>query len=284
MKHEEGFVQETLGGGRCTVELYRQAWLPEGKPRAALLLVHGLAEHSGRYGNVVGHFVPRGYAAYGLDHVGHGRSEGTRVCVDCFEDYTEPIASYFDQIRKEQPGLPVFLVGHSLGGLIGAYYLLDHQAGLAGAVLSGPAVKVPDNISPTTLALSRMLSKLAPKMGVTALAAEGVSKDPAVVQAYVNDPLVYRGKTTARLAAEMLRAMQRVQAEAGRIELPLLVLHGGDDRLVPPEAGRLLYGAAGSRDKTLKVYDGLYHEVFNEPEREMVLADVEAWLEAHLAA
>jgi acylglycerol lipase len=168
-----------------------------------------------------------------------------------------------------------------MGGLIGAYYLLDHQGGLAGAVLSAPAVKVPDSISGTTITMGKVLSRLAPKAGLLGLDATGVSRDPAVVQAYVDDPLVFHGKTPARLAAEMLRAMQRVTAEASRIALPILVLQGGADRLIDPEGAPMLYNTVSSADKTLKVYDGLYHEVHNEPECHTVLGDVGAWLDAH---
>ena len=133
MRHEDGFFQGIRGA-----RIYRQCWLPDGEPRAVLLIVHGLGEHSGRYANVVNHLVPRGYALYGLDHVGHGKSEGTREYVERFEDYTDTLDMYRGMVRQAQPDKPLFLYGHSLGGLISAFYLLDHQAGLAGAVLSAP--------------------------------------------------------------------------------------------------------------------------------------------------
>lgn len=278
MEHREGFLQ-----GVRNAKIYYQAWLPEAECKAVLLIVHGLAEHSGRYMNVVNHFVPLGYAVYGLDHIGHGKSEGTRVYVDRFADYTDTLKLYFDAIRLEHPDKPVFLVGHSMGGLITAAYLLEHQDELAGAVLSGPGVKVPNHISRGTILMGKVLSMLTPKAGLLGLVAEGVSRDPAVVQAYVNDPLVYTGKTTARLAAEMLLAIQRVTAEAATITLPILLLQGSADKLVDPAGAQMLYDAVSSTDKTLKVYEGFYHEVFNEQERGRVLSDVEAWLAAHLA-
>jgi len=277
MRHEEGFFPGIRGA-----RIYQRCWLPDGEPRAVLLLVHGLGEHSGRYMNLVNHLVPLGYAVYGLDHVGHGRSEGTREYVERFEDYTDTLDMVLGMVRQAQPDKPVFLYGHSMGGLIGAYYLLDHQDGLAGAVLSAPLARVPENISATTVTQGRVLSRLLPKLGLLPLDATGVSRDPAVVQAYVNDPLVFHGKTTARLAAEMLRAMQRVTAEAGKITLPLLALQGSADRLVNPGDARFLYDAVGSADKTLKVYDGLCHEVHNEPECGAVLQDVAAWLAARV--
>jgi len=276
MKHQEGIFI-----GVRDASLYYQGWLPEGEVRAVLLVVHGLAEHSGRYMNLVNHFVPLGYAVYGIDHVGHGRSEGRRLYVERFVDYTEPLRTYSDMVRCWQPDRPVFLVGHSMGGLIGALHLIAHQAELAGAVLSGPAVKVPGNISPATMIIGRILSALIPKAGLVLLEAEGVSRDPAVVAAYLADRLVCRGKMTARLGAEMLGAMERVGAEANRITLPVLILQGGADRLVDPSGAQMLYENVASSDKKLIVYEGFFHEVFNEPQHDRVLSDVEQWLAAH---
>lgn len=279
MKHKEGYMK----GVRDT-DIYYQYWMPEGEPKAILLVVHGLAEHSGRYMNVVNHLVPSGYAVYGIDHIGHGKSAGERVYVKRFQDYTETLKIYFDMIRDWQPKKSIFLIGHSMGGLISTAYLLEHQDELSGAVLSGPGVKVPDNISQAVIFVGNMLSILMPKAGVIQLDAKGVSRDPAVVDAYVNDPLVYTGKTTARLGAELLKTMQRVSKQAAGIRLPIMILQGSDDKLVDPSGAQLLYDLVGSEDKTIKIYDGFYHEVFNEPGHEQVLNDVETWLEAHLDA
>jgi acylglycerol lipase len=277
MKHQEGYFK-----GVRDVSIYHQRWLPQGESKAVLLIAHGLAEHSGRYMNVVNHFVPLGYAVYGMDHIGHGKSAGTRVYVERFEDFTDTLRIYFDMVRSSEPDKPIFMIGHSMGGLICALYLLDHQVDFKCAVFSGPAVKVPDNISSITIFVGKIFSTLIPKLGLIQLEAEGVSRDPAVVQAYINDPLVYRGKTTARLAAELLKTMQRVTAEAGRITLPVLILQGGADRLVDPSGAQMLYDTVRSSDKTIKIYDRLFHEVFNEPERDQVLKDVATWIEGHL--
>ncbi len=278
MKHQDGTFNGIRGAS-----IYYQSWLPEGEPKAVLLIVHGLAEHSGRYVNVVNHFVPLGYAVYGVDHVGHGKSSGTRMYVERFEDFMDTLKTYFDMITRWQPDKPVFLMGHSMGGLIGAIYLLDHQKELAGAVLSGPAVKVPGDVSPVVIFVGKVISALMPKVGMIGLEAEGVSRDPAVVDAYINDPLVCRGKTTARLSAELVKAIRRVTAEAANIRLPILILQGSADRLVDPKGAQMLYDAVSSVDKTIKIYDGLYHEVYNEPEHDQVLGEVEAWLETHLS-
>ena len=278
MRHQEG----TFKGVR-NASIYYQCWLPEGESRAVLLIVHGLAEHSGRYMNVVNYFVPLGYAVYGVDHVGHGKSSGTRVYVERFEDYTDTLKTYFDMVRRWQADKPICLVGHSMGGLIGAVYLLSHQAELTGAVLSGPAVKIHGTVSPAAICVGNVISVLMPKLGLIGLEAEGVSRDPGVVRAYVSDPLVCRGKVTARLSAELVKAVRLVTAEATKITLPILIVQGGADKLVDPKGAQMLYDAVSSADKTIKIYDGLYHEVFNEPEHDQVLGDVKAWLETHLS-
>ena len=277
MKYQEGYLK----GVRDT-DIYYQYWLPEGEPKAILLVVHGLAEHSGRYMNVVNFLVPSGYAVYGIDHIGHGKSDGKRVYVKRFQDYTKTLKNYFDMIREWQPEKPIFLIGHSMGGLISAAYLLEHQDELSGAVLSGPGIKVPDNISQAIIFVGKILSIITPKAGLIQLDAEGVSRDPAVVDAYVNDPLVYTGKITARLGAELLKAMQYVTDQAPKIRLPIMIVQGSNDKLVDPSGAQLLYDLVSSKDKTIKIYNGFYHEVFNEPEHEQVLNDVKTWIEAHL--
>ncbi len=275
------YIEGNFTGVR-NANIYYQAWLPEGNVEAVLLIIHGLGEHSGRYMNVVNHFVPLGYAVYGFDHIGHGKSEGMREFVEHFEDYTNTLTIYYNMVKGWQTDKPFFLLGHSMGGLIASYYLLDHQVNFRGAVISAPTVKVGDNISQATITMSKILSVLLPKAGLLALDANGISRDPEVVTAYVNDPLVFHGKTPARLAAELLKVMLRVTAEADKITLPFIVVQGGEDKLVDPAGAQMLYDKASSKDKTIRVYEGLHHEVFNEPERARVLKDVETWLAAHV--
>lgn len=277
MNHIEGNFK-----GVRNANIYYQAWLPEGNVKAVLLVVHGLGEHSGRYMNVVNHFVPLGYAVYGLDHIGHGKSEGMREVVERFEDYTDTLTIYCNMVKGWQTGKPVFLLGHSMGGLIATYYLLDHQADFRGAVISAPGIKVRASISQAAITIGKILSVLAPKAGVLALDVNAISRDSEVVRAYINDPLVFHGKTPARLAAEFVKTILRVTAEVDKIILPFIVVQGSQDKLVDPAGAQMLYDKASSKDKTIKVYDGLYHEVFNEPERARVLKDVETWLAAHV--
>ena len=278
MKHSDGFLQGVRGS-----KIFYQYWLPDEKIKAVLLVVHGLAEHSGRYMNLVNRFVALGYAVYGLDHLGHGNSEGTRVYVQRFTDFTYTLNKYHDMIREWQPDKPIFLIGHSMGGLISSAYLTQHNNAFKGAILSGPGVKVPENISGFTVFMGKMLSVLLPKAGIIQLDASLISRDQQVVQNYINDPLVYNGKTTARLAAEMLKAMIALESEAKKINLPLLIIQGGADKLVDPSGAQMLYDQVSSADKELKIYKDLFHEVMNEPEKEQVFNDIQNWLEKHLA-
>ncbi|MEE4257963.1 MAG: alpha/beta hydrolase, partial [Bacteroidales bacterium] len=266
MKHHEGYFKSIRD-----TNIYYQYWLPEGEPKAILMIAHGIAEHSGRYMNVVNHFVPAGYAVYGIDHIGHGKSDGKRVCVERFQDYTKTLNKYFDMVRSLWPEKPIFLVGHSMGGLISSAYLLEHHDQLTGAVLSAPGIKASENISNTVIFVGKILSVVMPNAGIIQLDAEGICRDPAVVDAYINDPLVYRGKITARLSAEMLKTIQHVTESAIKIRLPIMIVQGGGDKLVDPSGAQLLYDSVSSKDKTIKIYDGLYHEVFNEPEHGQVL-------------
>ena len=277
MNHSEGSFK-----GIRNADIYYQFWLPDGDVKAVLLIVHGLGEHSGRYMNFVNHFVPLGYAVYGFDHIGHGRSEGKREGIRRFSDYTETLTRYYKKVKESQHGEPIFLVGHSMGGLIVSHYLLEHRADFNGAIISAPVVKVSDTISKTTISLGKLLSVVAPQLGLLSLDVKAISRDPEVVKKYVDDPLVFHGKTPARLAAELLKAMLYVTAQTEKITIPFIVVQGGADTLVDPGGAQMLYDRAGSADKTIKIYDGLYHEVFNEPEHPQVLKDVEMWIAARI--
>ena len=277
MKHIEGKFTSVRN-----TSIYYQAWLPEGKTKAVLLIVHGVGEYSGRYSNMVNHFVPLGYAIYGWDHIGHGKSDGEREVIKGFNDFTDPLTTYCKMIKEWHPGVPVFVFGHSLGALILPFYLLDYQADFKGAVISAPPTKIPANISPMTITLGKILSAIAPRTGILGLDTSGLSHDQEVVDAYVNDPLVFHGKITACISAGMLLAMLRVNDEAGKISLPLFIIQGSADRIVDPAGAQLFYDMVGSKDKTLKIYEGLYHEVHNEPERLIMFKDLDTWLKAHV--
>lgn len=283
MKHFEDYLDVPHSRARGTSHLFQQTWLPDDEPRAALLLIHGLGEHSTRYEHVAKHCTQRGFAVYALDHYGHGKSDGHPGHVQKFSVYLDGVTALLDKIKQEQPGKPIFLVGHSMGGLIATTYLLDHQAAFAGCVLSGPALKSDAAPPAIVLAFNRLLSLLVPTAPVLQLDASAVSRDPDVVRNYLNDPLVFHGKYSSRLVSEMTATMQRTLASVADIRLPVILLHGEEDALASASGSREMFENASSEDKTLKIYPGLYHEVFNEPEQDRVLADMSDWLEEHLA-
>ena len=273
MEHTEGSFR-----GHKDLNLYYQSWLPAGRPEAILLVVHGGAEHSGRYTNLVNYFVPKGYAVCSFDLRGHGKSEGLRFYVERFSDYLTDLKTFFDIVRGEHGDAKIFLVGHSVGGAIATAYAIDHQHELAGLLLSAAYLKIPYSRSPALIAAARMLSLLLPKLGLIVVDASTISQDKAVVDAYVNDPLVYRGKVRARFGGEMVKIQQELPRQMPEINLPILIMHGTADRLCDPQGSKMLYERVGSRDKTLKLYEGFYHEIFNEPGHKQVLADMETWL------
>jgi alpha-beta hydrolase superfamily lysophospholipase len=196
--------------------------------------------------------------------------------------YVDGLRALRDDVRGQDADLPLFLVGHSMGGLIAAAFLAEDQASFRGCVLSGPALQSDVEPPALVMAIVRLISWLAPTVPLIGLDPGGVSRDPDVVAAYVKDPLVHHGKATARLITELSSNMRAALATAPAIELPLLVMHGDADMLTSPAGSQALHDRAGSTDKTLKLYPGLYHEIFNEPERDEVLGDMSAWLEAHL--
>lgn len=277
MKHTEGKFK-----GHNGLDIYYQYWEPDGSPKAILLVAHGLAEHSGRYKNLVNYFIPKGYAVWALDHRGHGKSDGTRSYVERFDEYLADLETFFGIVRKEHHKDKIFLIGHSMGGTIATAYALEHQKDFEGLILSGSSLAQTASVSPVLIAMAGIISALMPKMGVTVLDASAISKDKAVVDAYVTDPLVFRGKVPARMGAELIRMWRTLPAQMPKIKSPVLVMHGADDKLSVPEGSKILYERVSSKDKTLKLYDGLYHEIFNEPEHKKVMADMESWLNKHL--
>jgi acylglycerol lipase len=278
MKHVEDRFQNL----QCQT-LFYQYWLPEGKPKAALLICHGLNEHSGRYAHLAAFFTARGYTVYSMDFIGHGRSSGTRSYIKHFSQFSQDLLIYLDMIQQWQPGLPIFLAGHSMGGLIAADILIDHQDRFKGAVLSGSLVLVPDYVSDTTVLLGKILGEIVPKLGLLEIDKQYLSRDPKVVQAYKDDPLVYNGKITVRLSSEINKGIARLEREGSAISLPILLLHGSEDKLVDPECSRYLLDKVSSLQKELIIYEGYYHEVYNEPEQQKVFQDVLTWLEKRLS-
>jgi acylglycerol lipase len=279
MEHTEGRF-----AGRKSLSLYYQCWFPATDTRAILLVVHGWAEHSGRYTNLVNYFAPKGYAICALDHRGHGESEGRRGYIERFSDYLDDLKTFFNIVRSEHGDTKFFLVGHSMGAIIATAYTVavSHQQDLAGLIVSAVGIKPGSSLSSALIPLARILSLLLPRLGIMVLDASAISQDKAVVDAYVNDPLVYRGKITCRFGAEMLTTLRKLPSDMTEINLPILIMHGTADRLCDSQGSEMLYHRVSSRDKTLKLYDGFYHEIFNEPNHEQVMADMNEWLSARI--
>jgi alpha-beta hydrolase superfamily lysophospholipase len=279
MEHIEGRFTGCKG-----LDLYYQCWLPEEDPRAILLVVHGWAEHSGRYINLVNHFVSKGYAICALDQRGHGKSEGMAGYVERFSDYLEDLETFCDIARNEHGDTRIFLIGHSMGAIIAIAYAatVDHQQDLSGLIVSGALIRPGSSLPSALIPLARIMSLVLPRLGVTILDASAISQDNSVVDAYINDPLVYRGRISCRLGAEMLETLRKLPSEIPQINLPILIMHGTADRLCNPEGSQILYDTVGSNDRTLKLYDGFYHEIFNEPGYKQVLADTEEWIAARI--
>ena len=258
--------------------LFRRAWLPP-EPQRAMLIIHGFAEHSGRYEAPGAWFAARGCAVHAYDQRGHGRSDGTRGHVERFDEFLDDVAILLDAVKTEHPGLPVVLVGHSMGGLILASFLRERRPQLAAAVSSCAAFKLDEALSAWRLRMARLTRRVAPRASIAAnLPLAGLSKDPEVIRQYEEDPLVFH-KLTLSLAVEMFDAAQRLHGGAGDVEVPLLVLHGEDDPIAPPEGSRTFAAGLTSPGSDLRTYPGLRHEIFNEPEAESVYADVLAWLD-----
>jgi acylglycerol lipase len=266
-------------GGRS---LYWQAWLPEGEPRAVVVLSHGASEHSGRYRYLYERVVPAGYAIYAIDHRGHGRSEGPRAFVDRMDNVIADLDQLVDKAVAAHPGKPLFLLGHSMGGCVALTYALAHQDKLTGLALSAPLAALAAAPAPLRL-IAKGLSVVAPKLGVYEVDADGISRDPAEVRAYDTDPLVYRGKLPARTVQELSDAVALFPDALSSLKLPLLIMHGTGDPIVPIAGSEMVAQRAGSQDLTFHRYEGFYHELFNEPagERERPLGDLADWLAAH---
>jgi alpha-beta hydrolase superfamily lysophospholipase len=276
VKHRTGHF-DGAGG----VRIFWQAWLPDGTPRGVVAMAHGVSEHSGRYAWTGEQLAARGYALYALDHRGHGQSEGSRAVIDRLDNAVADLGKLVAIAEAESNGQgKPFLFGHSMGGFLALAFATRRQGEIQGLLLSAPAA-VLEAASPVERLAARVLSTVAPTLGVFEIDSSTVSRDPEVVRDYDADPFNFHGKLPARTVQEMAQEVARFPQTVPTIRVPLLVQYGTGDKLVPPQASELVYGWASSEDKTIKSYDGLFHEILNEPERDAVLADLAAWLDAH---
>ena len=272
-KHFDG-----VGGVRIVYDV----WTPDVPPRAVVVLSHGLGEYARRYDHVAERFGQDGLVTYALDHRGHGRSDGKRMLVRDISEFTGDFDTLVGIAKREHPGLKCVVLGHSMGGGIVFAYGVERPDNYDLMVLSAPAVAAQDLVNPVMALAAKGLGVLLPGVPVQELDVDAISRDPEVVAAYKNDPLVYHGKVPFGIGRALLQVGETMPQRAPALHAPLLVVHGSDDRLIPLAGSRRLIGCVGSTDVELKVYPGLYHEVFNEPERDQVLDDVVHWITARL--
>ena len=273
---------ERTFAGHGGVPIVYDVWRPAGELKAVVVLAHGYGEHARRYDHVAQRFGEAGLATYALDHRGHGRAGGKRVRVRHMSEFVSDFRELVRIARDENPDRKVIVLGHSMGGGIVFAYGVQHAGDYDLMILSGPAIAAHTGVSRAKAVIGKAIGSIFPDLPIEAIDADAVSRDPDVVAAYKADPLVYRGKIPAGIGKALLVVSEQMPMLAPGITAPLLVVHGEDDRLVSVEGSRRLVEHVGSRDVELKVYPELFHEVFNEPERDRVIDDVTEWIAARL--
>jgi acylglycerol lipase len=262
------------------IRIFTREWQPAGNPRGVVVISHGLNAHSGLYEWAAQQLTANGLAVYALDHRGRGKSGGERFFVKKFADWTEDLATFINIVKVREPGLPVFLLGHSAGGVIACGYALEHQDEIAGLICEDFAYKVP--VPDIVLTITKGISHIAPHARVFKLKNEDFSRDPAIVAAMNADPLIAGESQPSETMAELARADELLEKSLGRITLPVLILHGTADKVTLPSGSKEFFEKAGSRDKTLKLYDGYFHDLLADVGKQQVMADIQAWIDAHL--
>jgi len=262
------------------LQIFYRSWQPNGRSRATVVVVPGFNSHSGYYDWVAGQLASAGLAVVAVDLRGRGKSDGERFYVTKFSDYVDDVAGLVREAKSQFPELPTFLLGHSAGGVVSCLYALDHQRELAGLICESFAFQVP--APDFALAVFKGLSHIAPHAHVLHLKNEDFSRDPEVVARMNADALIAHETQPTRTLAEMVRADERLKQSFGDLTLPVLILHGTSDKATKPAGSQFFYDTAGSRDKTLKLYDGYFHDPLNDIGKELVMSDITAWIAAHL--
>ena len=273
-------VSEEKFEGTGGLNIFFRSWRPDSKARGVVVIVHGFNSHSGHYLWVAEQLVANGLAVYALDLRGRGRSEGERFFVEHFGEYMDDVNRLLAVAKKREPGLPVFILGHSAGGVISSVFTLEHQAELAGLICESFAFQVPG--PEFALQVVKGLSHFAPHTHVLKLPNKEFSRDPAVVDAMNADPLIANEVQPTLTVAEMVRADERLKREFPLITLPVLIMHGTADKVTRPEGSQTFYDNAGSKDKTLKLYEGHAHDLLNDLDKETVMGDINAWIDARV--
>lgn len=266
------------------IQLYYQAWLPtDRRHRAVIVNLHGLGDHSGLYPNLATYFPARGMPVYAYDMRGNGRSPGQRAYLSGWHEYREDLHAFVTLMRKTEGDVPLFLLGNSLGGLVVLDYAMQYPRGLAGVIAVAPPLGEV-GVPPILMTLGRILSRVLPRFSLeVGMDLSGLARDPAVVETVLGDPLFHR-RGTARLSTEVTAAIARVQEGAADLSVPLLILHGSDDRMVPPDGSRRFFAKVREADRQFREYPGAYHGLFADLNYRQVLRDLEQWIEAHLSA
>ncbi len=266
--------------GSDGLTLFMRSWRPATNARGVVAIVPGFNSHSGYYGWVAEQLTADGLAVYAIDLRGRGQSDGERFYLNRFSDYGADVRSMMTQIASRDPGLPVFLLGHSAGGVVACTYALEHQADLAGFICEDFAFQVP--APDFALAVLKGLGHIAPHAHVLKLKNVDFSRDEAVVAAMDADPLIANETQPTQTVAEMARADDRLKTEFSKFKLPVLILHGTLDKVTKPSGSQLFYDTAGSTDKTLKFYTGFYHDPLNDVGKETVMTDIKTWIDTRL--
>jgi len=275
-------MKESTFEGVGGLKIFTRSWQPKEKTRGAVVIVPGFNSHSGQYLWVGEQFAAKDLAAYAIDLRGRGRSEGERYYVEKMEDYTDDVATLVRTAKSENPGVPVFVLGHSAGGVVSCIYALDHPSESDGLICESFAYDLP--VPGFILTLLKGFDYIAPHLHVYTLKNENFSRDPQVVEAMNNDPLIKGESEPTQTAAVMIDASRRLNAEFPLIKLPVLILHGTEDKATNPSGSQFFYDNAGSTDKTLKLYEGHYHDLLNDLGKEGVMADINTWIDARVPA
>ncbi len=247
--------------------------------QAIVVIVHGVNSHGGQYLWTGEQLAKAGFVVYAHDHRGRGKSDGPRFYIDDISDYTEDLGTVIALAKSRDPGLRVFVLGHSAGGVVSCTWALDHQREIAGFVCESFAYRVP--APAPVLALVRFFGRIAPKLPVLKLKMKDFTRDPRALAELEADPLCRGEIQPARTVAALLKATDRMKAEFGTLKLPLLIMHGTLDKATVPAGSQEFYDHAGSADKTLKLYEGHFHDLLNDIGKEQVLAEIVAWIRAH---
>lgn len=274
----------TLPSLRTTdgLALHHVTWQPQTEPKAVILLIHGIGEHSGRYRHVGAFFNQRGYAVISYDHRGHGKSEGERTYFTSFDVPVEDMRMVFKAVQAEFPNKPIFFYGHSMGSLISTLYLLKYQDGVQGYVSSGSPLGLDTTAPPLLVFIGKIIARFFPKLRLIPGDLNTLSRDPAVIKAFETDTLTDKKPTRAGMVAAFLHHAATTPSQLDKLTLPILIVHGDGDKLTPLEGSKRVNQYVGSTDKIFKIYPGLYHELHNEPEKESVLGDIAEWLDARV--